>query len=560
MKNLQIFMCILCIFPFLLHGQSDCEDSEAYTELDINNIRAGLLQGGSLWWNGNRGKYFAPNDSSGVTAIFAGGLWMAGMTSDSIVKVAATQYGHGNNGDYDYFPGPLNPQTGEAYATGCEDWDKHFTVYDFEKVAHQNDFANDNVVNNLQVSIFGWPGRNNPYFTEYNGFTLPTDTDLAPFIDLNGDNIYDPAAGDYPDTKGDQAIWWIFNDVASEHTQSNGEPIGMEIQAMAYAFQSFEEEVNNTTFYDFKLTYRGEESLSDFNFSLWTDIDLGCFTDDNIGFNEERDMAFYYNSDDIDGYVDDQCGFTETYGENIPMLGMKLMSDSDDLGVTSFTYYVGNCELGPAGYCTPSLPLQYFYYMTKRWRDGSFITSGEDGFDGIGESLAFSFPGDPSASNEWSMCTAEPNLNPGFDRHTIMSTGGNTLNPGDVKEYSYAVIFVPDVPHPCPSLDMLGAAADLIENFDFMISSVSETNFAEEIGLQVVPNPANQRFTISIDAENILLNNAEVIDLSGNVLQRKDKTDARNLAFNIENLSAGMYFVKVTTDEGKVAVRKLIVQ
>ena len=560
MKNLLICVCILCIHPFLLYSQSDCNGSQSSAELNINNIRTNVLQAGSLWWDGSDGKYFAPNDSSGVTAIFAGGLWMGGIAPDSTVRVAAAQYGHGNSDEYDYFPGPLNPLTGEAYPTGCEDWDKHFTVYDFEKVAHQNDFADNNVVNTLQASIFGWPGRNNPYFTEYNGFTLPADTDLAPFIDLNGDNIYDPAAGDYPDTKGDQAIWWVFNDVASEHTQTNGEALGMEIQAMAYAFQSFETEVNNTTFYDFKLTYRGEESLSDFNFALWADVDLGCFTDDYIGFNEERGMAFYYNVDDIDGDVDDQCGSIQTYGEDIPMLGMKLMSDSDNLGVTSFTSYVNNCELGPAGYCKPFFPLQHLYYMTRRWRDGTAITYGEDGFNGTGTPLSYLFSGDPSDENDWSMCSASNSNNPDFDRHTLMSTGGNTLNPGDIKEYSYAVIFVPDVPHPCPSLDMLGAAADVIENFDCIVSSVSEPNFAEEIGLQIIPNPTSQRFTISIDAENTLLKSAEIIDLAGNVLQRENKVNARNLAFNIENLAAGMYFVKVTTNEGKIAVRKLIVQ
>ena len=559
MKNFLFFVCLLCAQPFFLHAQSACEDSEAYAELNINNVRAGLKQNGSLWWNGSDGKYFAPNDTSGVSAIFAGGIWAAGIMPDSTVRSAAVRYANNSYSRYDYFPGPLNPLTGDTYMNGCHDWDKHFIIYHYEKNSHQTDFENDGIIDNPIPAIFGWPARNNPYFSQYNGFDLPENTDLAPFIDLNGDNVYDPAAGDYPDTKGDQTIWWIFNDKASEHMESNEEPIGLEIQAMAYAFQSFEEEVNNTTFYDFKLTYIGEESLSDFNFGLWTDVDLGCWTDDNIGFNEERDMAFYYNYDEVDGEVGDQCGSVETYGNEIPMLGIKLMSDSDDLGVTSFTYYIRTDLLGCTEHNSPLTPRQYLNYMKSMWRNGLPVLYGNNGIVGEG-TATYVFPGNPSDETEWSMCSTSATINSDLELNTIMSTGGNTLNPGDVKEYSYAVIFTPDVPHPCPSLDILGAAADVIENFDCTVSSVLQLNFAEEIGLKLSPNPASQQFTVSVDAENVLLNNAEIIDLGGNVLQQKHKVNARNLAFDIENLATGMYFVKVTTDEGKVAVRKLVVQ
>jgi len=331
-------VCILCAQISFLHAQSNCEGSDAYIELNVNNIRAGLPHAGSLWWNGNDGQYLAPDNGTGVSAIFAGGLWIAGKTSDGLTKVAASQYGL-FSGDTDYFPGPLNPQTGEAYSNACADWDKHFSILQTEKIAHQSDFNDNNIVDNPLSAIFAWPGRNNPYFAEYNNFDLPADIDLAPFVDLNGDNIYDPAAGDYPDTKGDQAIWWIFNDSASAHTETNGEALGMEIQTIAYAYQCAQPAVNNTTFYDFKLTYRGLESLTDFNVALWTDVDLGCYTDDLIGYNEERNMAFYYNLDEQDGTEGINCGGVPTYGEEIPMLGIKLLSDSDDLGVTSFTYF-----------------------------------------------------------------------------------------------------------------------------------------------------------------------------------------------------------------------------
>ena len=33
--------------------------------------------------------------------------------------------------------------------------------------------------------------------------------DLAPFVDVNSNGCYDPANGDYPVIKGDEAIYWI---------------------------------------------------------------------------------------------------------------------------------------------------------------------------------------------------------------------------------------------------------------------------------------------------------------------------------------------------------------
>jgi hypothetical protein len=36
--------------------------------------------------------------------------------------------------------------------------------------------------------------------------------------------------------KGDQTIWWVFNDKGNVHTETGGESIGLEIRAQAFAF------------------------------------------------------------------------------------------------------------------------------------------------------------------------------------------------------------------------------------------------------------------------------------------------------------------------------------
>ena len=92
---------------------------------------------------------------------------------------------------------------------------------------------------------------------------------LAPFYDRDGDGLYNPVgAGDYPwydldnsvDCRtsrqvtlfGDYNMWWVFNDKGNIHTETNGDPIGMEIRAQAFAFAT-NDEINNMTFYNYEM-------------------------------------------------------------------------------------------------------------------------------------------------------------------------------------------------------------------------------------------------------------------------------------------------------------------
>jgi hypothetical protein len=89
------------------------------------------------------------------------------------------------------------------------------------------------------AQISAWPGNGDP--------TRGQDPFLAPFYDENQDGVYDPVDGDYPwyddiygrddiecgsDRRvslfGDQTNWWVFNDKGNIHTESGGDPIGME--------------------------------------------------------------------------------------------------------------------------------------------------------------------------------------------------------------------------------------------------------------------------------------------------------------------------------------------
>lgn len=66
--------------------------------------------------------------------------------------------------------------------------------------------------------------------------------------------------------------------------------------------------------------------------------------------------------------------------------------------------------------------------------------------------------------------------------------------------------------------------------------------------LSVYPNPANSVINIS-NAENILVNGIEIVDLNGRTV-KSAKYDGIEAQINISDLSAGMYLMNISSDKG----------
>ena len=118
--------------------------------------------------------------------------------------------------------------------------------------------------------------------------------------------------------KGDQTIWWVFNDNGNSHTESSGQSIGLEIRAQAFAF-STNDEINNMTFYTYEIINRSTYELRNTYFSQWVDPDLGYAYDDFVGCDVKRGLGYCYNGKDQDG-----SGTAETYSGNPPAVGIDF--------------------------------------------------------------------------------------------------------------------------------------------------------------------------------------------------------------------------------------------
>ena len=486
--------------------REDCVAAEAQIDQAINNVRARLLTGGDVWWDGSQnGRYVVPKvePGSGVperSSIFAGAVWIGGFDPGGNLKLAAQTY---STGGEDFWPGPLDPNEGTTDREVCDDWDRFFVVKGENIDEHLRNFeaARDAGIdydeNLIPEDVKSWPARGNEFFFEITGFELPNTTQgLAAFFDSDGDGFYEPQEGDYPriEIRGcdvpqfpDEMIFWIYNDNAAPHTESNADAIQMEIQVQAFAYAT-NDEINDMTFQRYKLINRAIESIDSTYFAIWVDADLGCPEDDYVGCNVERSLGFVYNRDGLDGQTGCECnvgGQINTYCDEVPILGVDyfrgplgpkkfaangelvnpIVGETPDtiveLPMSSFTYYLRSDTAPNNGMGDPGDGPQYYNLLSGRWRDGTPLTFGGNGYNlQSNDVIPFAFPDRPDQTVGWSM--ANEGLE-NFDTRTIQASGPFRLDPGAVNELIIGVVWVPDVQHPNPNIDPLLFADDVAQ-------------------------------------------------------------------------------------------------
>ncbi|MFZ7114666.1 MAG: hypothetical protein ACO1G9_04725 [Bacteroidota bacterium] len=432
-----------------------CEPSKSRADLNINNVRTPIWINGDMWWDLTGNALYEVPVGSGKHSLFAGAIWIGGLEAGSgNLKVAAQTYRQSGS---DFWPGPIDSASISVTPENCLKYDKHWNLTFAEvKNFHLEYHINGNLSYPVPQNVKDWPG---------NGFNQ--NFVLAPFYDADGDGLYLYENGDYPKynidgnfdncdkslLKGDQTIWWVFNDVGNIHNETNSQfPVGVEIQAQAFGFNTGDE-INNMTFYRYKIINRATTDLNETYFGAWVDPDLGNYLDDYVGCDVERGLGFCYNGDAVD---DGALG----YGANPPAIGVDFfegpLADSgdgkdndrdsiiDEVGeqiiMSKFVYY--NNDFSNFG--NPENAQQYYDYLRGIWKDGSPMLYGGNGYQSGGVPCDFMFPGtsdpywlgtDSVPQFIWTETTPNgPNSTPNTpdDRRFLQSAGPFTLKPGNV--------------------------------------------------------------------------------------------------------------------------------
>lgn len=512
----------------LKNTTAGCAPAAGFEWLDINNVKARINTGGDMWWDlpgGTGSKYYIPKNGT-ATSMFSGALWIGGLDINNQLKLAALRY---RQVGVDYWTGPLTIDgTAAIDAATCSQYDKHFKITRAEVdefLSHTDPETGVFVPQegyNIAESILNWPAHGDP--------SKGQSYYLAPFYDNDGDGEYDPLKGDYPYydisnslchtktptkdeelegviygsvlsdqvVKGDQTLWWVFNDKGNAHTETQGSAIGMEIRAQAFAFTT-NDVINNMTFYSYEIINRSTFELTNTYFSPWVDTDLGYAWDDFVGCDVGRGLGYCYNGKDIDGN-----GEVESYGDQPPAVGVDFFQgpymdpdgidnpkydisvdpatgdtikvqlcdesingvnfgngivDDERFGMRRFVYHNNG---GNPAQSDPSIAPQYYNMLRGIWKDGTHMYYGGTAYitgEGtVGPECDFMFPGDSDPCN-WGTGGQPPNggfgqngfywteqtgangsPNPPGDRRFMQSAGPFTLKPGAV---NYITVGIP---------------------------------------------------------------------------------------------------------------------
>ena len=454
----------------------DCLAAATQFDMDINNVRARILTGGDMWWDPVQQTphyevpKLPPNSAEATkNAIYAGALWIGGIDDGGQLKIAAQTYRQTGN---DFFPGILD-DNGNTNADVCNNFDRVWSVTSADINTLRAALAAGGgsvAVSQVPESVLLWPGRNNPYFSD---FELPLDKELAPFWDDNGDGDYDPTNGDYPVINselegiyGDQMVWWVFNDKGNTHSETGGEAIGLEVSSLAFAFAT-NDEVNNMTFYKYIVDNKSSVALDSTYFGQWVDPDLGDAFDDYVGCQPAEGLGIVYNCDNNDG----------VYGSPPPMVGVDFFKgpnkigdfdgdgtqDTIQQGMSAFTYY--NNDFTVTG--NPEIASHFYGYMAGVWKDGIPFTCGGNARGGT-EPCPYMFPDDPTNPTGWSECSEGIEC---ADRRFIQASGPFRLEPGAVNDVIVGVIWMPQVGG-CPN-----TSYDQILSADKKAQALFDSNF-----------------------------------------------------------------------------------
>lgn len=226
--------------------------------------------------------YIVPQ-SSGLGTFLVSTLWCSALNDTGGLHLAGGKFmtlGH------DYFNGPYsttNSYTDNNYIT------KYGTIFSTKAYPITKNEVVNHIWNYNQVgyvmpqSIALWPANGD--------ISLGVEQNLAPFVDMNNNGTYEPLLGDYPDIRGDKAIYQIINDARGIHTETGGVPLGIEIHLMYYQFSSNDYK-NDATYLNIRVFNRGLNDYAAFKLGIWASFEFGAGNNDYVGCDTTTNLAY----------------------------------------------------------------------------------------------------------------------------------------------------------------------------------------------------------------------------------------------------------------------------
>ena len=496
----------------------------------VNQIRTSASLTDALFTDVLRGSsdFAFPKDSN-THGIFAANFIVAAKQINQNSFLVHPQSGFGTT----YNPGPISNVGGLAGTY-------MFKLTKQEILDHKARF--DQIGYTMPDGIRDWPA--------FGDTTLGVAPDLAPFVDINSNDCYDPMNGDYPIIKGDEAIYWI-----NHPTNQNLE---LEYHWMMYGFDNpSNKNLDQTIFLQYTIINRSLNVYDSLKVGFFLDADIGIAIDDYVGTDSLNNLLYFYNGD----VFDEDVNIIQGFGNKPPAVGVKFLSDS----LESTVHF--NIGTGING--DPTMEQDWINYLNGRWRNGQSIIYGGDGFNGgfPGVPTSHVFTGDPFTQTGWTEVT--PLTSSGLsnapgDRRGLGVMPHFALQPNERKTIEVAVGYgqinntntavgenVTEMRSVLNAVeliwDTLSVPTPTFASTDScVVTSITENILQSNKNLTLYPVPASTMIHVKSFEK---LNEIQLYNMEG-ALIRKITADKTSITIDVGDLKGGIYLLNTLSKEG----------
>lgn len=365
-------------------------------------------------------------------------------------------------------------------------------------------------------TIATWPG---------NGDTANGEPgQIAPYADLNGNGIYEPASGEHPLIRGDQAVFHIIHSISNDSFEPV-DSMAIDITLMHYAFDdSTNADLYNTVFTNMRVVNRSNRNYTNARFGCFADFDLGYGGDDRSGCDSLVGLFYAYNADAFD---DTTTIYGPGYDDHVPAQGVQFLNHT----------------------------------MTahRTWpREGPFV-SFADKMTGSVNGAPFLEPGYPThfqyPGGDWM------DQSDGGDWYAVGSIGPFTFNAGDTLcvDMAFPFAMAASGNHMESLSDLISRAQRLRTWYDEQDLACIETpdittsigiTAAENDRLKIFPNPASDAISMEINA-GMQPRKLTIHDAMGRVVLQ-DVIAPGNIRHSVQlqGLEPGSYSLRITDANG----------
>ena len=496
-----------------------------YMPLDHNNVSCLLDDEGGFFNNLQSGLagYEIPKNS-GLSTIFSGSYWMGAQDVNGTLYMSAAKYSAGGNWSA-FHGGPIADASAYgtmAYANAYGD--AIWKVSKQEILTHQANFQTPGYL--VPTAIASWPGNG-----QANMGIAPI---LAPFIDLNHNGLYEPALGDYPDIRGDEAVYIIMND---NSYQPDGNQLGIELHAMFYQY-STGNYLNNTTFLNLRAINRSNKDYYNYRQALFLDFDIGNYSDDHVGCDPSNRLLYAYNGDDIDESDGGQIG----YGANPPCQGVLCLSHP----LESAGRLTGSMDAG----MNTSFDTTAWLLMNGQNSDSSYWMNPL-----TNTATQFLYDGNPNLPNKWSEVSS--NNSPG-DRRGMLCISEALFPQNSTVCSDYAFVYDRSGDRLQNVQQVINISGALLNSYqsggNYPCLSTAFNDLTDETllpnQLVVHPNPSHGK--IHLTWNNIQAEHLEIRTMHGTLIYAESIENMSATDIDISELPRGIYFIQLGTHMQRV--------